>query len=133
MNITKHLDSDKQSWNGIPVEIVRVVLEGDDDLDSEVCPVAFVKRADTGDIVLCFPEELSEQLPVPPGYIPPAMRGEEAGSFSSQFPPADRVVVMTCRGSAIHLNGRWFKHHDSMGQSAPVAMKDPRITWWKPL
>ncbi|TXI23101.1 MAG: hypothetical protein E6Q67_05005 [Roseateles sp.] len=74
MHITKHLDSARRDLDGIEVELVRVVLEPEPEFDAEVLPMAWVRRTDTDAELLCFPEELSEPLPLPVGYVPPALR-----------------------------------------------------------
>lgn len=74
MHIKQHLDSDKKHLAGVQVEIVRLVLEAEPEFDSEVLPMAYVRRLDNGEQLLCFPEELSEPLALPAGYVPPAQR-----------------------------------------------------------
>ncbi|HMZ57082.1 MAG TPA: hypothetical protein PK589_18530 [Nitrospira sp.] len=58
MIITNFLDSDRQELNGEAVELIRTVTEPEPEFDEEVLPMMYVKVLRTGEVVLCFPEEL---------------------------------------------------------------------------
>ena len=60
MIITNFLDSDRQELNGEAVELIRTVTEPEPEpgFDDEVLPMTYVKVLRTGEVVLCFPEEL---------------------------------------------------------------------------
>lgn len=58
MIITNFLDSDRQELNGEAVELIRTVTEPEPGFDGEVLPMMYVKVLRTGEVVLCFPEEL---------------------------------------------------------------------------
>jgi len=58
MIITNFLDSDRQELNGEAVELIRTVTEPEPGFDDEVLPMTYVKVLRTGEVVLCFPEEL---------------------------------------------------------------------------